>query len=83
MVATGGNALMFSSTLAAFVQPFPSVTVFFTVYAPGALVVRSTSPVLVLTNTKPAGVAVKVPSTAPLLGFGFEGGAGLLGNAWQ
>ena len=51
-------------------HPPDAAIVLVMVYVPGVLAARSICPVAVLTNTKPAGAAEKVPATPPPLKVG-------------
>ena len=64
-VATGAGVIVTVSVAIAPIQVPLGGIVFVMVYEPGALNDKLTSPVLVLTNTKPAGAAEKEPALAP------------------
>ena len=65
-LATVGEAIIVRLPVAlAAAHPPPAAMELVSVYAPGRLLDRSTSPVEVLTNTSPAGVALNIPALAP------------------
>lgn len=69
--------MMYAVSLTAGQLP-EAAMLFVTIYAPGVLAARFTCPVVVLTNTSPAGNALKLPALAPVpkTGKGF-------GAFWQ
>lgn len=65
VTVTFGTALIVIVELNVVVGQPEVEMVFVTVYVPGVLPARFTSPVLVLTNTNPAGDALNVPAVPP------------------